>query len=81
MLTFAPGNVKQNYPEHVNDVGFFAQPGKDAAKNGLTVWMPAGLYIPASGKNSDVARDFLSFDTSVKGCNIMIKANGATGPI
>ena len=43
MLTFALGNIKQNYPEHVNDVGFFAQPGDDAAKNGLTVWMPAGF--------------------------------------
>ena len=28
MLTFALGNVKQNFPENLNDVGFFAQPGR-----------------------------------------------------
>ena len=47
MLTFAIGAIKQNYPGQLNDVGFFAQPGPDASKNGLTVWMPAALYIPA----------------------------------
>ena len=80
MLTFALGNIKQNYPENVNDVGFFAQPGVDAAKNGLTVWMPAALYIPASSANADAAKSFLDFVASVEGCNLMIGANGATGP-
>ena len=27
MLTFAIGAIQQNYPENLNDVGFFAQPG------------------------------------------------------
>ena len=80
MLTFALGNVKQNFPENLNDVGFFAQPGPDAAKNGLTVWMPSALYIPAASENQDAAKDFLSFVASVEGCNLMIQTNGATGP-
>ena len=80
MLTFALGNIKQNYPENVADVGFFAQPGVDAAKNGLTVWMPAALYVPASSENAEAAKAFLDFVASVEGCNLMIGANGATGP-
>ena len=80
MLTFALGNIKQNYPENLNDVGFFAQPGPSADKNGLTVWMPAGLYVPAASQNIDAAKDFLSFVASPEGCKIMIDANGATGP-
>ena len=80
MLTFALGNVKQNYPENLGDVGFFAQPGPDAAKNGLTVWMPSALYIPAASENQEAAKEFLSFVASVEGCNLMIGANGATGP-
>ena len=80
MLTFAIGNVKQNFPDKVNDLGFFAQPGNDAAKNGLTVWMPAGLYIPAASENVEAAKAFLDFVASVEGCNLMIGANGATGP-
>ena len=80
MLTFALGNIKQNYPENLEDVGCFAQTGPDAAKNGLTVWMPGGLYIPAASENQDAAKDFLSFVASVEGCQLMIGANGATGP-
>ena len=37
MLTFGIGTVKQNHPDKLADLGFFAQPGPDAAKNGLTV--------------------------------------------
>lgn len=80
MLTFALGNIKQNFASNLNDVGFFAQPGTDAAKNGLTVWMPAALYIPAASEHQEEAKDFLSFVASVEGCNLMIKTNGATGP-
>lgn len=80
MLTFALGNIKQNYPENLNDVGFFAQPGPSADKNGLTVWMPMGLYVPAASPNVDAAKAFLAFVASPEGCKIMIDANGATGP-
>jgi raffinose/stachyose/melibiose transport system substrate-binding protein len=80
MLTFALGNVRQNFPDNVNDVGFFAQPGPDAAKNGLTVWMPAGVYLAANGKNIDASKAFLAFIASPEGCRIMMDANGATGP-
>ncbi len=80
MLTFGLGSVKQNEPDHVNDVGFFAQPGDDAAHNGLTVWMPTSLYAPASSENLDVVKDFFNFVASKEGCELMEATNGATGP-
>lgn len=80
MLTFALGNVKQNFPDKLNDVGFFAQPGDDAAKNGLTVWMPSGIYIAANSTKIDAAKGFAKFVASPEGCKIMEDANGATGP-
>ena len=80
MLTFAVANIKQNNPDKLADVGFFAQPGDDAAKNGLTVWMPAGLYIPKSSKNIDEAKKFLDFVASIEACDIQTATNGATGP-
>ena len=61
MLTFALGNIKQDFPENLKDVGFIAQPGDDAAKNGLTVSMPAGLYIPAASENQDEAEGLSVF--------------------
>jgi raffinose/stachyose/melibiose transport system substrate-binding protein len=80
MLTFALGNLKQNFPENLNDVGFFAQPGDSPDKNGLTVWMPSALYIPATSEHQAEAKDFLNFVASVEGCQVMIDAVGATGP-
>lgn len=80
MLTFAMATVKQNTPDNINDLGYFALPGPTADKNGLTVWMPSALYIPAASANVDVAKDFLNFVASVEGCQTMIGAIGATGP-
>lgn len=80
MLTFGIGNVKQNYPDNLGDLGFFAQPGPDAAKNGLTVWMPAALYLPAGGENQEEAIKFLDYVASVDGCQAYIAAAGASGP-
>lgn len=80
MLTFGLGSVKQNEPDNINDVGFFAQPGDDAAHNGLTVWMPTSLYAPATSKNLDVVKDFFNYVASKEGCELMEATNGATGP-
>jgi raffinose/stachyose/melibiose transport system substrate-binding protein len=80
MLTFALGNIKQNFADKLNDVGFFAQPGDDAAKNGLTVWMPSAVYVAAKSANADAAKGFAKFVGSPEGCKIMMDANGATGP-
>ena len=43
----------QEYPEKLDDIGFFAQPGDDAAKNGLTVWMPLTVYVAKTSKHQD----------------------------
>jgi raffinose/stachyose/melibiose transport system substrate-binding protein len=80
MLTFAIGALKQNYPDNLKDIGFFAQPGDDASKNGLTVWMPAALYIPATSKHIDDAKKFIDFVASEKGCDILMATNAAQGP-
>ena len=80
MLTFAAANIAQTWPENLVDVGFFALPGDDAAKNGLTVWMPAGLYIPKTTPHVEEAKAFLAFVASVEGCDVQTAAVGATGP-
>lgn len=80
MLTFAISSIQQDYPDKVNDLGFFAMPGDDAAKNGLTVWMPAGLYIPRTAEHQAEGKKFLNFVASVAGCDSQTKAGGATGP-
>jgi len=80
MLTFAIGGIAQNYPETLDDVGFFAIPGDDAASNGLTVWMPAAVYIAKTTEHPEEAKKFVTFIASTEGCDVRSAANGATGP-
>jgi raffinose/stachyose/melibiose transport system substrate-binding protein len=82
MLTFAVGALATSDPQRLNDIGFFAQPGDDAAKNGLTLWMPAGLYIPKSteGAQLDAAKKFVAFVASPEGCEAQTKAYPPSGP-
>jgi raffinose/stachyose/melibiose transport system substrate-binding protein len=82
ILTDAVALVVANYPDKVNDVGMFPIPGDDAAKNGLTVWAPNGVYIPKSveGAKLDAAKKFLAFIASPEGCNSQTKASAPVGP-
>jgi raffinose/stachyose/melibiose transport system substrate-binding protein len=81
MLTFALSTIATNFPDQINDIGFFAQPGTDTEANGATIWMPAGTYIPQTtqGAKLDAALDFLGFIASVEGVdaiNVKVPPNG-----
>jgi len=83
MLTFAMAEVAANFPDQLNDIGFFGIPGDDEATNGATVWSPAGLYIPATteGDKLDAAKDFVAFAASPDGCQAQIEATPPQGPM
>jgi raffinose/stachyose/melibiose transport system substrate-binding protein len=82
MLGVVVGNLATSDPEHINDVGFFGQPGDDASKAGATIWMPAGLYIPKSteGDQLEAAKKFVAFVASPEGCDVQSKAFPPSGP-
>ncbi len=80
MLTFALSTIATNSPDQVNDIGFFAVPGTDAADNGATIWMPAATYIPQTTENMEVAKDFLGFIASTAGTDALTAATAPTGP-
>ena len=71
MITFGiPAIATGVSPDKVDDVGFFAMPGDDAASNGATIWMPSGLYIPKTveGEKLESAKKFQAFAASPEGC-------------
>ncbi|MBM2618585.1 extracellular solute-binding protein [Actinoplanes sp. LDG1-06] len=74
--------LEQVAPDNVDDIGFFALPGPDAATNGLTAWFPNGVYIPksTSGPKLEAAKKFLGFVASPAGCEVMAASNKPTGP-
>jgi raffinose/stachyose/melibiose transport system substrate-binding protein len=69
-------------PAAAKDVGVFPIPGDDAAKNGLTVWLPGGIYIPkkTEGAKLEAAKKFLAFVASPAGCESQSKAVAPSGP-
>jgi raffinose/stachyose/melibiose transport system substrate-binding protein len=81
MLTGLIGQMVAGTPSAAKDVGFFALPGDDAAKNGMTTWYPAGVYIPktTTGEKLDAARKFLGFIASKAGCDSQTRALPPTG--
>ena len=82
ILTGAVSLIVANYPDKVKDVGVFPIPGDDAAKNGLTVWAPNGVYIPKTveGAKLDAAKKFVAFIASPEGCNSQTSASAPVGP-
>ena len=81
-LTFTVSTIQANTPKDINNVGFFALPGDDAATNGLTTWYPAGVYIPTSTKGAKLtaAKKFLGFIASPAGCEAQTAAVTPQGP-
>jgi raffinose/stachyose/melibiose transport system substrate-binding protein len=71
-----------NNPGKGDDIGLFPIPGADAAQNGLTVWSPAGVYVPTSttGTKLDAAKKFVAFIASPAGCASQAAASTPTGP-
>lgn len=80
MLTFALSAIADLAPEQVNDIGFFAQPGTDAEKNGATMWMLAATYIPKTTSNLEAAKDFLAFIVSPEGIAALNEKVPPSGP-
>jgi len=80
MITFAIPALSDGYPDQINDIGFFALPAAKAEDTGLTVWMPAGFYIPKTSSNIDMAKEFLAFVASPEGCEVQSKAVAVNGP-
>lgn len=80
MLTFALPTIATNYPDAVDDIGFFALPGHDASKNGLTIWMPPATYIPQTTEHLEEAKDFLAFIASPAGTEALTAVVPPSGP-
>jgi raffinose/stachyose/melibiose transport system substrate-binding protein len=82
MLTFALPAMDGIAPDKVNDIGFFALPGASAADNGMTLWLPGGVYIPttAEGEKLTAAQEFVAFMASPEACAATAEVAPVGGP-
>jgi raffinose/stachyose/melibiose transport system substrate-binding protein len=81
MISFIGGPLASIDPVGSKDIGFFAQPGDDAATNGLTIWMPNGLSIYKGSANVEAAKKFVAFYMSPEGWAINFAAQKPDGPL
>ena len=82
MLTFTISAYVTMSADAASNIGFFAQPGDDASKYGLTAWTPSGTYIPttATGAKLDAAKKFVAWLVSKDSCDVQTKAVTPSGP-
>jgi raffinose/stachyose/melibiose transport system substrate-binding protein len=82
MLTDALGAVSQNFPDNVDDLGFFPLPAQDAANTQMTLWLPNALYIPKTteGAKLDAAKKFVAWVNSPEGCKVQQEETSVSGP-
>ncbi|MFD2215706.1 ABC transporter substrate-binding protein [Metabacillus endolithicus] len=80
MLTFSLSALAANYPDQMNDIGFFPQPGDSADKNGLTVWMPGAVYLNKNSENIDAAKKWMEFYVSQEAIDLYSSKVSPDGP-
>jgi len=79
MLTMATPTLAKNFPDNVDDIGFFAQPGSSADKNGLTVWACGSVYI-SKGEKVEAAKKWANYIASTEACAAYAAVQMPDGP-
>ena len=74
--------MQQNYPDNINDIGFFPLPAQDAANTQMTQWLPNAMYIPKTteGAQLEAAKKFVAWVNSPEGCKIQQEQSSVAGP-
>jgi len=62
------------YPDQIDDIGVFAIPGDNADDNGITVWMPSGIYGNKNSKQTEAVKKFLNYYMSDAGLDVYCSA-------
>jgi raffinose/stachyose/melibiose transport system substrate-binding protein len=80
MLSAGIDTIVANFPTKASDIGFMAQPGTNAKSNGVTVWMPSGVYISKTSKNLEAAKKFVAWTVSKESFEVQNKVVPPSGP-
>jgi len=80
MLTQVVPTIAANWPDKIDDIGFFALPGPDSSANGATLWLPLAFYAPKTAENVDVIMDFFAFVASTDGTDTISASVTPAGP-
>jgi raffinose/stachyose/melibiose transport system substrate-binding protein len=72
--------IAKSYPDHINDIGFFPQPGDNPKSNGLTMFMPAAIYVNKNAQNLEAAKKWVEYFISPEGVKTYQANKNPVGP-
>lgn len=72
--------IAKQYPNQMNDIGFFPQPGDNPESNGLTMFMPAAVYVNKNTQNLEAAKKWVEYFVSPEGVKIFQANKTPIGP-
>lgn len=79
-LSNALPTIERAAPGFIDDIGLFGQPGDRADYQGITYWLPQGIYLSNTSKNIEAAKRWMAFFLSDDGLNAFGQYRKATGP-
>lgn len=80
MITQALPLIDKNFPDKVNDIGIFPQPGDSSDKNGFTTWMSFAILVNKNTEKMDAAKKWLEFYISPEAIAIYESKSKSFGP-
>jgi raffinose/stachyose/melibiose transport system substrate-binding protein len=72
--------ISVNSPDKIEDIGFFPQPSDNPDINGITIWMPTGVYINQNSNHVDAAKKWMEFYVSEEAANLYASKLKPQGP-
>jgi raffinose/stachyose/melibiose transport system substrate-binding protein len=73
-------NIDNDYPDKINDIGVFAQPGDDPNNQGITAWMPNLLFIYKNSPNIEAVKKWFEYIVSEEAYTIYSRMMKPSGP-
>ncbi|PFO06364.1 ABC transporter substrate-binding protein [Bacillus sp. AFS076308] len=80
MISFALANIATLYPDQIDNIGFFPQPGDSADKNGITAWAPGAIYINKASEHVSEAKKWAEFFVTPEAVKLFMLKSTPTGP-
>ncbi|PKG21906.1 ABC transporter substrate-binding protein [Niallia nealsonii] len=81
LISFALTSIAKLYPDEIDNIGFFPQPGESADKNGITAWVPGAIYINKTSEHVEEAKKWAEFFVTPEAVQLFMSKSAPTGPI
>ncbi|GAE28820.1 ABC transporter substrate-binding protein [Alkalihalobacillus hemicellulosilyticus] len=80
MHTFPLAEIRNTFPDEIENIGFFGLPGDDPDNHGITLWLPDGIYVNKDSEHAEEAKQWIEYFVSEEGLTTYMSVMQADGP-